>query len=43
MVGGEEKCWGRCRKVCWGVGRDVGKCWGRSGKVCWDVEGGKER
>ena len=20
-VGGVEKCWGRCEKVCWGVGR----------------------
>ena len=40
------KIWGRCGKVCWGVGKgrcgevcwsvggDVGNCWGRCGEVC---------
>ena len=41
------KCWGRCEKVCWGVGevkgdvgigvRGVRTCCGRCEKVCWGV------
>ena len=44
--GTRGKLWGRCGKVCWGVGKggcgevcwsvggDVGNCWGRCGEVC---------
>ena len=36
------KMWGKCGKVCWGVGKgrcgevwvDVGNCWGRCREVC---------
>ena len=44
--------WGRCGKVCWGVGKirgdvgkcvgvGVGKCWERCGEVYWGM--GNER
>ena len=26
MCGGEEKCWGRCGKVLWGVVKNEGRC-----------------
>ena len=39
VLGGVEKYWGRCGKVCWDVGKCVGvweRC-GARGKVCWGV------
>ena len=34
------KCWGRCGKVCWGVGGGEERCGsvGKSEKVCWGVD-----
>ena len=41
-VGGVGKCWGRCEKVCWGVGEvreDVGRSVGEGVRKCIGVWG----